>query len=178
MIHRWSISSHPSESVARLYSNRDIALRGPDLCSSVMWLRVMIRDRIFSSLDRAVQPEFFQRWGGGESGEAEEEEGIVARMDRFLEMSRGGITSNWTGNRPIVSFHAPFYFPRRICRGEIFAEGMIFHLCLRWRRDENDSVIRCKSFNKILYTEKFRNYLGRVTSCNIFWRQSYYKRVS
>lgn len=64
MIHRWSISSHPSESVARLYSNRDIALRGPDLCSSVMWLRVMIRDRIFSSLDRAVQPEFFRRWGG------------------------------------------------------------------------------------------------------------------
>lgn len=50
----------------------------------------MIRDRIFSSLDRAVQPEFFRRWGGGESGEAEEEEGIVARMDRFLEMSRGG----------------------------------------------------------------------------------------
>lgn len=44
-----------------------------------MWLRVMIRDRIFSSLDRAVQPEFFRRWGGGESGEAEEEEGIVAR---------------------------------------------------------------------------------------------------
>lgn len=30
-----------------LYSNPDIALRGPDLCSSVMRLRVMIRDRIF-----------------------------------------------------------------------------------------------------------------------------------
>lgn len=113
----------------------------------------------------------------------------VGKRKRRRELSRGwiafskclgvgGITSNWTGNRPIVSFHAPFYFPRRICRGEIFAEGMIFHLCLRWRRDENDSVIRCKSFNKILYTEKFRNYLGRVTSCNIFWRQSYYKRVS
>lgn len=88
MIHRdsWSISSHSSESVARLYSNPDIALRGPDLCSSVMWLRVMIRDRIFSSLDRAVQPEFFKRWGSGEA----EEEGIVARMDRFLETSRGG----------------------------------------------------------------------------------------
>ena len=166
MIHRWSISSHPSESVARLYSNRDIALRGPDLCSSVMWLRVMIRDRIFSSLDRAVQPEFFRRWGGEER---------VGKRKRRRELSRGwiafskclgvgGITSNWTGNRPIVSFHAPFYFPRRICRGEIFAEGMIFHLCLRWRRDENDSVIRCKSFNKILYTEKFRNYLGRVIS--------------
>lgn len=46
----------------------------------------MIRDRIFSSLDRAVQPEFFRLWGSGEA----EEEGIVARMDRFLETSRGG----------------------------------------------------------------------------------------
>lgn len=47
-----------------LYSNPDIALCGPDLCSPVMWLRVMIRDRIFFFLRSARIPCAFEKEGG------------------------------------------------------------------------------------------------------------------
>lgn len=149
MIHRdsWSISSRSSESVARLYSNRDIALRGPDLCSSVMWLRVMIRDRIFSSLDRAVQPEFFRRWGSGERGSGR---GGNCRADGSLSRNDSGW--NWTGNRPIVSFHARFY-PLERAAGEIFAGaggGNDFPFEME---DENDSVGTSDSMLKFFQWE-------------------------
>lgn len=152
----WSISSRSSESVARLYSNRDIALRGPDLCSSVMWLRVMIRDRIFSSLDRAVQPEFFRRWGSGERGSGR---GGNCRADGSLSRNDSGW--NWTGNRPIVSFHARFY-PLERAAGEIFAgagggNDFPFVHRLRWRMKMIlwEWVIRCWSFSseKIVFEE-------------------------
>lgn len=152
----WSISSRSSESVARLYSNRDIALRGPDLCSSVMWLRVMIRDRIFSSLDRAVQPEFFRRWGSGERGSGR---GGNCRADGSLSRNDSGW--NWTGNRPIVSFHARFY-PLERAAGEIFAgagggNDFPFVHRLRWwmKMILWEWVIRCWSFSseKIVFEE-------------------------
>lgn len=102
---------------------------------------------IFSSLDRAVQPEFFRRWGSGERGSGR---GGNCRADGSLSRNDSGW--NWTGNRPIVSFHARFY-PLERAAGEIFAGaggGNDFPFEME---DENDSVGMSDSMLKFFQWE-------------------------
>lgn len=128
-----------------LYSNPDIALCGPDLCSSVMWLRVMIRDRIFFFLRSPRIPSALEKEG--------EEEGIVARKDRFRNVSGWAMTRNWTGNRSVSRAIIP-----RTSGG--FA-GEIFHrnVCTRGKNSKN-RILGYKVWLYVsLYIKWFANYL-------------------
>lgn len=153
-----------------LYSNPDIALCGPDLCSSVMWLRVMIRDRIFFFLRSPRIPSALEKEG--------EEEGIVARKDRFRNVSGWAMTRNWAGNRSVSRAIIP-----RTSGG--FA-GEIFHrnVCTRGKNSKNwskfrlQSLVICKFVYKVvckLFEDVKSRIVCRISGDRVIIIKEYYK---
>lgn len=152
MIHRdsWSISSRSSESVARLYSNRDIALRGPDLCSSVMWLRYDPWPHFFflrSRRSTRILSALGER-GAGKRKRRELSRGWIAFSKRLgVELDRK--SADRFVSRAILS---PRTSGRRnFCRRR---RGEWFSICTPFEmEDENDSVGMSDSMLKFFQRE-------------------------
>lgn len=88
-----------------------------------MWLRVMIRDRIFSYIS-PFNPNSFGRAEREWEAEKNERKKLSRTGKNHFRKIRG---RNWTGNRQIVSFRAPLF--------------------LLWRMDPE---IRGNSYEKLL----------------------------